>query len=137
MCVEVAQAGYGHIVSGCYSALHDSSSDDDPELLLADDGAQPFWDNEYVHNNSISTSDDNDEPYLYPDAKIVAEECGYRGYQRSEDKHPPPRKMKKAVSVCRKPDCYETVSSAHHRIQAWLVDKTSKYPMVFGHLRIT
>ncbi|OIP65217.1 hypothetical protein AUK15_02290 [Candidatus Nomurabacteria bacterium CG2_30_43_9] len=106
-------------------------------MLIAGDEAQPFWDNEYVHNNSISTSDDNETQYSSLDAMVVAEEREYCVYPRSEDKPSPPRKMKKAGSVCRKLDCYETGSSAHSRIQAWFADKTSKYPMVIGPLRIT
>lgn len=49
----------------------------------------------------------------------------------------PPNKEKIVVAIPSVRPRYEIVSSAHHRVQAWLVDETNKYRMFFRHLRIT
>lgn len=70
-------------------------------------------------------------------ARIRTEAGGYK-IQPAENAPPAPQnKGKIVVAVRKKPTCYETVSSAHHRVQAWLEEETSKYTMFFRHLRIT
>lgn len=130
--VEAAQMAKGHIGFGSYRALHHDG--DEVDLLESGDVNNEVEDEASLLNfNSFS----EEAEHQSADDRIVAEGWGYKVYPRNEDKQPPPRKEKNMVSVRKKLVCYETVSSAHHRVQAWLDEKTSKYPMVFGHLRIT
>lgn len=134
--VEAVQMTKGHIGFGAYRALH---HDGDEVDLLESGDVNNEVDDEASLPNSDSFSDDESQ-YHHAYAMIVAEELGYYKYEaylRNEGNHLSPRKEKNLVSVRKKPACYETVSSAHHRIQAWLVDETSKYPIFCGHLRIT
>lgn len=67
----------------------------------------------------------------------IRTEAGCYKIQPAENASLAPPDMMGIPPAIPKRSSYETVSSAHHRVQAWLDEKTSKYPMVFGHLRIT
>lgn len=130
--VEALQMANGHIGFGTYRALHHDG--DEVDLLESGDVNNEVEDEASL---PIFNSSNDEAEHYSADDRIVAEGWGYKIYPMNDDKHPPPRKEKNIVSARKKPTCYETVSSAHHRVQAWLEEETSKYPMVFRHLRIT
>jgi len=76
--------------------------------------------------------------YPLASEKFDVKEGRFKVFQAKKIQPEPPSMKKEAgVLIQKKPTCYETVSSAHHRVQSWLEEKTSKYPVFFRHLRVT